>query len=186
MLNKTLLSIVSVLNNHSIPYMVICGYAVLYHGHAHFTEDIDIVLGIDANHLNSVIEAVSGKFLPRPKNPEQFVRQTNVLPLLEKDDKIRVDLIFSFLEFERNAIAHSDSALVDEQTVNIVRAEDLIVYKILASRPRDLDDIQSILNQKKKKLDTVQITSNIKHLSNALADDSLIERWEKIHSDFSN
>ena len=166
--------------------MVIGGYAVLYHAHARFTEDIDIVLGVDVSHLDSVLEAVKAEFLPRPENPEEFVGQTNVLPLLEREDEIRVDLIFSFLEFERDAIAYSDKAKVEGHTINIVRAEDLIVYKLLAGRARDLDDIQSILNHKKGSLNIEKVTSNIKSLSTALADDSLIKKWEDIYADFSN
>lgn len=73
MLNKTLFSIVNILNEYSIPYMVIGGYAVLYHGHARFTEDIDIVLGIDVSQLKKVLKAVSSKFICRPENPEEFV-----------------------------------------------------------------------------------------------------------------
>src|SRR5699024_760308 len=166
--------------------MIIGGYAVLYHGHARFTEDIDIVVGVDASYLENILEAVSGKFLSRTENTKAFVRQTNVLPLLEAEDEVRVDLIFSFLEFERNAIIRSDKTSIEQQTINIVKAEDLIVYKILAGRARDIDDIESILDHKKGKINIAQVTANIMDLSTALADDSLIAKWEEIYSSFSN
>ena len=117
--------------------MVIGGYAVLYHAHARFTEDIDIVVGVDASYLENILKAVSGKFIPRIENPKAFVNQTNVLPLSEAENEVRVDLIFSFLEFERNAIARSDKASIEQQTISIVTAEDLIIYKILAGRARE-------------------------------------------------
>lgn len=166
--------------------MVIGGYAVLYHAHARFTEDIDIVLGVDASHLKNILDAVSGKFSSRADDPKTFVEKTNVLPLLGIENEVRVDLIFSFLKFERTAIARSDNALVEQQTINIVRAEDLIVYKILAGRARDLDDVESILNHKKGKLNINEVTSNIKDLSIALADNSFIKKWKDIYSNFSD
>jgi hypothetical protein len=58
----------------------------------------------------------------------------------------RIDLLFAHSPFERQAIARA--APTDFPTtgivVAIVRIEDLLVYKILASRPHDLIDIEEI------------------------------------------
>ncbi len=123
MLNKTLFKISSLLWDNEIPYMVIGGYAVLYHGEARFTEDIDIVLGVDSDQLTELIEITKGDFVNRVDNPETFVIQTNVLPLQEKDSKVKVDLTFSFIEFERKAIQYAEVAKIEGKEVRIVRAE---------------------------------------------------------------
>lgn len=153
--------------------MVIGGYAVLYHAHARFTEDIDIVLGVDIDELDNVLKVVSDNFIPSSENPEEFVKQTNVLPILEKESGIRIDLIFSFLPFERKAIEHSISTFVEDQSVNIIRADELIIYKLLAGRPRDMNDIRSIFNYQSDKLNIDKIEMHLNELSTALADKSL-------------
>jgi hypothetical protein len=58
----------------------------------------------------------------------------------------RIDLLLAHSPFERQAIARAvptDFASLGV-VVPIVRVEDLIVYKVLASRPHDLVDIQDI------------------------------------------
>ncbi len=180
MLNQTLANITLSLDNYEIPYAIIGGYAVLFHGEARFTEDIDIVLGMDASQLEAVLLAVSGRFEPRTENTESFVYKTNVLPLISLENRVHVDLVFSFIEFERKAIKRSVSTEVNGKTVKIVKAEDLIVYKLFAARPRDIEDAKNILKKKKDTLDLKEVTTELRKLSELTGNPQLVEDWEKL------
>lgn len=182
MLNTTLLKITSLLSKHDIPYMVIGGYAVLYHGEARFTEDIDIVLGVDVDTLDQVLEVINGKFEVRTSNPKDFVTQTNVLPLREKESGIKVDLIFSFIPFEREAIRNAETAKIEGEKVQIIKAEDLIIYKLLSGRPKDVEDAKSVFQLNLKDVDTEEIERNISELSQLLGNDLISKKWDKIKS----
>ena len=134
------------LNRHSIPYMIIGGQAVLLYGEPRLTRDIDIILGVNTDHLNELLAVVQELSLkPLPKDVKSFVQQTMVLPALDEGTGIRVDFIFSFTTYETEAISRAKKVTIMEQGVCFASPEDVIIHKIFAGRPRDLEDIRSIV-----------------------------------------
>ncbi|MBA3017226.1 MAG: nucleotidyltransferase [Proteobacteria bacterium] len=127
MFEKILSSIDVSLKKHDIPYMIIGGQAVLLYGEPRLTRNIDITLK------------------PLPKDLKSFVRQTMVLPALDETTGIRVDFIFSFTPYETEAINRSKKIKILNQEVNFASPEDLIIHKIFAGRPRDIEDVRTVL-----------------------------------------
>lgn len=160
--------------------MVIGGYAVLFHGEPRLTEDIDIVLGCDADKLNLILEVVSHQFNPRCKNVKDFVSKTNVLPLVAVKNDLRVDLIFSFIKFERDAIQRALSTEVNGKTIKIARAEDLIIYKLLSARPRDIEDIKNIINNKSDEINFSELNKMVNRFSSLMNSDQILKEWNKL------
>jgi hypothetical protein len=60
---------------------------------------------------------------------------------------IRIDVIFSFSEYERLAISRALAVRVGERMVRFATLEDLIVHKVVAGRPRDLEDVKGLLRR---------------------------------------
>lgn len=129
-----------------IPYMVIGGQAVLLHGEPRLTRDIDVTLGVDASALRMVLSAVERiGLVPVRADVEAFVQSTNVLPVAEQGSGIRVDLIFSFTPYEAEAIRRAVGVIFENVTVRFASVEDLIVHKLVAGRPRDIEDVAGVL-----------------------------------------
>lgn len=129
-----------------IPYMVIGGQAVLLHGLPRATLDIDITLGVDIEAFGRVLDAAGKIGLdPIPEDPEVFARRTMVLPAKDGDSGIRVDFIFSFLPYERQAIERATAVAIDGVPVRFASVEDLVIHKMFAGRPRDLEDVRGVL-----------------------------------------
>lgn len=75
---------------------------------------------------------------------ESFVQETMVPPT--SDEKgLRVDFLFSITPFERAAIERAREVKFDEVPVRFASLEDLIIHKMVAGRPRDIEDVRSIL-----------------------------------------
>ncbi len=68
-----------------------------------------------------------------------------VLPVQDKDTGIRVDYIFSFTPYERQAIERGKIINILDQDVCFASPEDLIIHKIFSGRPRDLEDAKIVL-----------------------------------------
>jgi predicted nucleotidyltransferase len=103
-------------------------------------------LGTDTNGLKQllmVIKEIALKILP--EDVETFVKETMVLPTRDEKTGIRVDFIFSFTPYETEAIKRAKKVTLMNQDVNFVSVEDLIIHKIFAGRPRDLEDVRIIL-----------------------------------------
>lgn len=129
-----------------IPYMIFGGQAVLVYGEPRFTQDIDITLGIDPTCSAAVLALVKRLGMEiLVDQPEEFLRETFVLPVKDNVSGIRLDLVFSLSEFEKEAIGRAKKFTFCDQAVNFVTLEDLVIFKIIAGRPRDLEDLKGIL-----------------------------------------
>ncbi len=162
-----------------MPYMVISGQAVLYYGEPRLTRDIDITLGVDIDKLQSVLRPIEGSGLDvATKDVGRFVSETHVLPLIETATGIRVDLIFSFSEYERSALQRVVSVPLGSGEVRFIAVEDLIIHKIVAGRPRDLEDIRGIL-ARSPKMDDAYLEKWLRSLGKAL-DRDLAGEYKRI------
>lgn len=81
----------------------------------------------------------------------------------DKESGIRVDFIFSFIPYERQAIERAKPVLLKGEPVMFATAEDVIIHKCFAGRPRDLEDARSILI-KNPDLDRAYIRHRLKAL----------------------
>ena len=146
MFKKILAQLGTVLPKRKIPYMIIGGQAVLLYGEPRLTIDIDITLGVDIDHLDDLLGVAEKLYLkPLPQNTPEFVRQTMVLPCLHEETGIRVDFIFSYTPYETQAIQRANKIIIENTQVCFASVEDLVIHKIFAGRPRDLEDVRSIL-----------------------------------------
>jgi hypothetical protein len=134
--------------------MIIGGQAVLLHGEARLTEDIDVTLGVGPAGLDLILAACKDLSLDAlPDRVESFVRETFVLPAADPRTGIRVDFIFSTTGYEAEAIRRAQRVDVGRGTVAFATAEDLIIHKLFAGRPRDLEDARGVVRRKGPSLD---------------------------------
>ena len=155
--------------------MVIGGQAVLLYGEPRLTKDIDITLGVGVRELNKLKETISSLGLKiLVERDEEFVERNMVLPTLDEKSGIRVDFIFSFSPYERQAIERAKDIKLGRSLVRFASLEDVVIHKVIAGRARDLEDIKSIL-LKNQKYDSDYIEKWLKEF-----DKSLTEQFLKI------
>lgn len=126
--------------------MLIGGQAVLVYGEPRLTKDIDISLGTGPEKLPDVLAIARNlKLKVLVESPQEFVRETMVLPCLESESGIRVDFIFAVSPYEQRALERVHQVKIGSAQVRFASPEDLIIHKMIAGRPRDLEDVQSVL-----------------------------------------
>lgn len=179
MFEQVLEQIAQELDRRKIPYMLIGGQAVLLYGEPRLTRDIDVTLGIAPERHREVLEiAQACGWQVLVEAPARFVEQTFVLPCLEPTNGIRIDFIFSITPYEREALNRISRVPVGKTTVCFASVEDLIIHKLFAGRPRDIEDVRGIL-LKGRPLDVHYINRWLKELE-AGANEPLVRRFEEI------
>jgi hypothetical protein len=134
------------LDRAQIAYMVIGGQAVQLYGEPRMTRDIDLTLGLGSEGLDRVLRVCGSCGLkPLPAAPAGFVQETMVLPAIEERTGIRVDFVFSFTGYERQAIGRSRPVELGGVSVHFAAVEDIVIHKLVAGRPRDMEDVRSIV-----------------------------------------
>jgi len=168
------------LKRADMPYMIIGGQAVLYYGTPRMTKDIDITLGADIGRLEDLLPALVAMGLEIiPKDFRSFAEKTSVLPSKDTRSGIRVDFIFSFTPYEKQAISRSRAVLLGGTAVMFATAEDVIIHKIFAGRPRDLEDVRSILI-KNQDLDIAYIRKWLNEFGRSPEKKGLMETFEEV------
>jgi hypothetical protein len=125
--------------------MIIGGQAVLVHGEPRTTRDIDVTLGVDVDRLDDVLAVTTRLGLATLVDAKTFTPKTMVLPCNDPRTGVRVDLLFSFSPYEQQAIARAITKSIGVAHVRFASVEDLVVHKLVAGRPRDLEDVVGVL-----------------------------------------
>ena len=143
--------LVDVFETRGLPYAIMGGIAVRAHGIPRPTYDVDFTLSIPRGRLHDLFTAIEGRGYTIP---EQFSRgwvdTVGGMPLIKvrlflEGRGVDADIFLAETAFQREVIDRHVVAEVDGLRVKLVSAEDLILFKLVASRPRDLVDIQDIL-----------------------------------------
>jgi len=146
MFEQLLEAIARGLERLGIPYMLIGGQAVLLYGEPRLTRDVEVTLGVGPERLPELLEWVRGNgWQVLVEAPAEFVGKTMVLPCLEPVSGIRIDLIFSFSLYEQQALKRARRVPIGGVQVCFASLEDLMIHKVLAGRPRDLEDLRIVL-----------------------------------------
>jgi len=126
--------------------MIIGGQAVLLYGEPRLTKDIDITLGIGIDRWK-IIKKIAKSIHLRPliTKIENFVKETLVFPTIDDQSGIRVDFIFSYSPYERQAIRRARGIYFGQTEVKFAALEDVVIHKMIAGRARDIEDVKTIL-----------------------------------------
>jgi hypothetical protein len=84
-------------------------------------------------------------FAPRIDDAVSFATANQVLFLCHTPSAIDIDLSIAWLPFEIEAIAAADTLELAGVRVPVAQPEDLVIYKAVAFRPQDQQDIERLL-----------------------------------------
>lgn len=177
-LQQTLVDLASKLSELRISYMLIGGMANAIWGEPRATLDIDVTIRVDESRKDSVIDALCGCYDALVASPREFVGMTRVLPL-RAPSGVRIDLIFSLIPFEQEAIHRAVEIEIGGTSVSVCTPEDLILLKIFSDRDRDINDAHAVCLRQFKQLDMNYLEPRIDELSKLLNRPELMEQWRK-------
>jgi hypothetical protein len=119
-------------------------------------------------------------FTPRLADAVAFARDRQVVLVRHESSGVPCDLSLAGLPFEREAIRRGE--LIDWAGVvlPVVQTDDLVIYKLVASRPRDLDDAERLLLMHGAHLDVRRIVDTVEEFAAALEDPERIETLQRL------
>ncbi len=128
------------------PGIVIGGIAVIARGVPRLTRDVDVTIAAaDLNVSDLAAHFAQHGFEPRIDDAVSFARRNHVLLLRHVASRVDLDVSLAWLPFEVEAIRKADHLRIGGVSIAVARAEDLIVYKVIAWRPQDQQDAERLL-----------------------------------------
>ena len=182
-LQTTLTDLACWLRAEGIPFAVIGGIAATFRGEARFTADVDVVVGIELDEaLRLLARLPSSPFQPLFPGVEEVLRASFLLPLRHSVTQVAVDIAVGLSGFERQAIARATAVVLSGVPIPVVSAEDLILMKLLAGRPRDTDDVRNIMLRQGSALDWNYLLETGRQLQQAV-DQDLLSELQRLQAD---
>ncbi len=163
------------------PGMIIGGIAVIARGVARLTKDIDATIpGANAD-LNEVVSTLTRrKILPRIANAVSFAQGSNVLLLRHEPSGVDVDLSLAWLPFELDAIRAAEEASIHGMRIRVPTVEDLVVYKIVAWRPQDQQDVERLVALHGTSMNLDRVRHLAAQVAAALDDPDRVDELERV------
>jgi hypothetical protein len=146
LIEDALTALCDALSELNAPWMVIGGIAVIAHGVQRMTTDIDAVIQGDCVAMSALLAVLHRyEILPRIDDAETFAAANLVLLARHQPTQVDLDLSFGWTAFEREALASRANTLYGTVSAPMARVEDLLVFKAIAGRSRDVDDAVTLL-----------------------------------------
>lgn len=118
--------------------------AALIYGSRRLTHDVDVtVLTGDSTALSDRLQAHG--FVLRVEDVDGFVARTRVLPMTHQATGMPVDVVLGGPGFEEYFWENRSQVEIGGINVPVVRAVDLVLLKLLAGRPHDLEDARAVI-----------------------------------------
>ncbi|MCU0722674.1 MAG: hypothetical protein MUC63_03515 [Planctomycetes bacterium] len=133
------------------PYLVFGGLALPAWGSVSATQDVDILVQLSETEIQGFVSTLRSAGFSLPEGAEAaFPIDTWLTASLGGRD---LDVSWGATEFDRNAIARAVRVRLLQREVPIASAEDLILYKLLAHRRKDLAHVEDVIVRQGSRLD---------------------------------
>ncbi len=147
--------------------------AVSLHGYPRATADLDLTIELGDRDPAAFVHTLQrAGFEPRFADPD-FVRTTRVIPVVHRASGLPVDLVLAGPGLEQLFLDAVDVHRVGARDIPVISLEHLIVTKLLAGRPKDLEDVRELLRLRARDLDARAIDDLLAQLEDALGQSDL-------------
>ena len=172
-LSTALRDIGRLLNEKNINGLIIGGLAASLLGRPRFTQDIDLmILDLD-DRLPEFVDLLKNFDIhPRIEYAVEFARESRVLLLRHSQSGINIDISMGILPFEREAVERRNIQSVFGLELNLPTPEDLIIFKSIARRPQDIEDIKAII-KRHPSLDRERVLSIVREFAFILENEEI-------------
>jgi hypothetical protein len=162
--------LLTALNAEGLRYLIVGGVAVVLHGYARATFNLDLIINLEPSNIARALGVFASRgFKPRPPVPmeafvdpaerQRWIDEKNLLVFSLWHPNIRAFEVDIFVKepFSFEDAYHRASRLsIGGSAVTVASIDDLIALKREAGRAQDAEDIEVLLELKKPHTDEVR------------------------------
>lgn len=153
--------------------------AVVQWGRPRLTGDVDVTARLEPEDPTALVTAMrDAGFVLRVDDAGDFVRRTRVLPFLHRATNVPLDLVLAGPGLEEEFARDAVKVAVAGALIPFISAADLVVTKILAGRPKDLDDVRGVILAQGADLDVTRIRHRLRQIEAVLDQSDLAPVFE--------
>jgi hypothetical protein len=147
---------------------------------ARLTDDVDAtVVGAEFDLEAAIIVFSHHGITPRIEDAVSFARQRQVILLHHAPSDTPLDLSLAWLPFELEALERAERLDLGGVHAPVATIDDLLVYKAIAWRPRDRDDIERLVAGGRA-VDLPRVQATVDQLAEALEEPERAIRFAEL------
>jgi hypothetical protein len=154
--------------------------AVIAYGVPRLSADVDVTVALDPDDPASFAEDMrAAGFSLRVSDPD-FVRRTRVMPFVHRATAMPLDVVLAGSGLEDEFLRRARETNIGGLLIPLIDPEDLIIAKVLAGRPKDIEDASNLWRLRGHALDAGRIRATLLLLEEALSQSDLLPAFESI------
>ena len=154
--------------------------AVIAHGVPRLSGDVDVTLEMTPEERSRFVQEMrDAGFDPVIDDPE-FLHRTRVIPFVHRPTMMPLDLVLAGSGLEKDFLGRARPIDVAGTAVPLIDIEDLFIAKILAGRPKDMEDARALWRVRRRDVDAARIRSVLRLLEEALSQSDLVPAFDAI------
>lgn len=154
--------------------------AVNVWGSPRLTADVDVTVLLTPREPAAFVHDMLKSGFGLRVDDEEFVARTSVLPFVHRRTRMPLDVVLAGSGLEEQFALRARQVDVGGVEVPVLSPEDLLVAKILAGRPKDLEDAAGVLRARRTSLDLDLVRSLLAELEDALGQSDLLSALEEL------
>ncbi|HYX27138.1 MAG TPA: DUF6036 family nucleotidyltransferase [Pyrinomonadaceae bacterium] len=131
------------LRAEGVEYLLVGGWAVIYHGYPRATKDIDIWIAVDAQNADRVVRTLRKFGFDVALPADLFLSEEKVIRIGNEPNVIEIMTSASGVEFQQCYRQRIETTL-DDEAVSLISLRDLRINKRAAGRLKDLADLEEL------------------------------------------
>ncbi|MEO6132471.1 MAG: DUF6036 family nucleotidyltransferase [Saprospiraceae bacterium] len=134
------------LNQNNVRYLLVGGYAVVFHGYSRTTGDLDIWIDRTEDNYNHLVQAFQAFKMPVfDMTLENFMEASKFEVFRFGRKPVAIDIMVKMADFDfANCFSRAEFFEDEGLRIPVVHLNDLIAAKRIAGRNKDLDDIEHL------------------------------------------
>lgn len=178
---RALAAFAEIADQERIRWYLFGAQAVAVYGIPRTTGDIDITIELGDRALSSITDALTrAGFMPLIRD-EGFTELTRIYPVIHEPTRWKVDFVLAGPGIETRFLDEVRVFEAGKTKIPVIAPEHLAALKVLAGRPKDLEDVRGLIRI--ASLDHVRVRETLELLERSLDQSDLVPLYERLCSE---
>ena len=153
--------------------------AAIVWGSPRLSADVDVTAVIEPGNVAVFTDAMNRHGFELVSTEPELVARTRVVAFIHRATRMPLDIVLAGPGLEEEFLQRTIPVQMERTPIPVISPEDLIITKVLAGRPKDIEDVRGVIHERRTSIDAERIRAVLGLLERALSQSDLLPLFEK-------
>jgi hypothetical protein len=177
---ELLQALAAVMAERDLSWYLFGAQAAIVWGSPRLSADVDVTATIQPASVDSFVKTMRRHGFQLLFPDRDFVARTRVLPFVHRSTRMPLDVVLAGPGLEEDFLRRAIPVDIRGTHIPVISPEDLVITKVLAGRPKDIEDVRGVIHERKASLDEERVRRILRLLEQALSQSDLLPVFERV------